>query len=201
LFFAVVGCAGGIMLGRLVRFAVLGKRAAPGGAGASQSGGQGAGMFASLPCNLGDVVVRRVEGDEAWLAGALVFLEDRPVGALFVAPEARRDVVVLAREGRTELAWLAPASSGEAVAGRDPPSAIEHEGVRFDRTRRTPVRVERIGTGAPSVGATAIVAEYTGPGAERYVVLAGTDATLAWHGVALAEQDYDVLPGGGATLE
>ena len=199
LFFAVVGCAGGIMLGRLVRFAILGRRVTPSAADAERPKEDS--VFAGMPCNLGDVVVRRVEGDEAWLAGALVFFEDRPVGALFVAPEARHDLAVLAREARVELAWLLPTSGGEGPVGRDPPSAIEHEGVRFDRTRRTPVRVERVGTGAPSVGATAIVAEYAGPGIERYVVVAGTDATLAWRGVALTEHDYDVLPSGRTTLE
>jgi hypothetical protein len=154
-----------------------------------------------MPCKLGDVLVRRVEGDEAWLAGALVFYEDRPVGALFVAPEARRDLAVLAREARSEVAWLSPAPSAGTLAGREPPSAIEHDGLRFDRTRRTPVRVERVGTGAPQVGATAIVAEYCGPGVERYLLVAGPESTLAWRGVSLTERDYDVLPSGRATLE
>jgi hypothetical protein len=146
-------------------------------------------------------VVRRIEGDEAWLAGALLFFEDRPVGALFVAPEARRDWAVLAREARPELAWLSPAPGVEPLAGREPPSALEHDGTRFDRLRRTPVRVERVGTGAPAVGATAIVAEYAGPGVERYVLVAGAEATLAWRGVVLAEREYDVFPSGRATLE
>jgi hypothetical protein len=199
LFFVVVGCAGGIMLGRLVRFAILGRRSAPDGIDETHAKGQD--LFPGMPCRLGDVVVRRMEGDEAWLAGALVFFEERPVGALFVAPEARRDRAVMARESRAELAWLSPTSAEESVAGRDPPSTIEHEGTRFDRTRRIPVRVERVGTGAPSVGATAIVAEYSGPGAERYVVVVGKDGTFAWRGVALEESEYDVLPGGRSTLD
>jgi hypothetical protein len=196
---AVVGVAGGVILGRMVRLAIRTARGRPQPTVPEPLDEGGA--FTGLPCKLGDVVVRRVEGDEAWLAGALVFFEDRPVGALFVAPEARRDLAVLAREARSELAWLAPASNAGVFAGRDPPSAIEHDGLRFDRTRRTPVRVERLGTGAPAVGATAIVAEYSGPGAERYLLVAGAESTLAWRGVSLTERDYDVLPSGRSTLD
>jgi hypothetical protein len=199
LVFAALGVAGGVVLGRLLRLAVRGSRVRP--KPPVTDAADVADVFSALPCKLGDVVVRRHEGDEAWLAGALVFFEDRPVGALFVAPEARRDRAVLAREARAELAWLAPASSADVLAGRDPPTAIEQDGVRFDRTRRTPVRVERIGTGAPAVGATAIVAEYAGPGVERYVLVAGEESTLAWRGVSLTESEYDVLPSGHATLE
>jgi len=197
LFFVVVGCAGGIALGRLIRLAVRGRGATVG----PSSPDERAGVFASFPCKLGDVVVRRIEGDEAWLAGALVFFEERPIGALFVAPEARRDWAVLAREAGSELAWLSPASGVDPLAAREPPSALEHEGTRFDRLRRMPVRVERVGSGAPAVGATAIIAEYAGPGAERYLLVAGAEATLAWRGVALAEREYDVLPSGHATLD
>lgn len=150
--------------------------------------------FAGFPCKLGDVLVRRAERDEAWLAGALLFAEERPVAALFVAPEARQDRAVLVRESHQEVMWLLPASDPIGITGRDPPSAIEHEGVRFSRKRRLPVRVERLGTGAPEVGATAVVAEYAGPGAERFLVVAGAESTLSWRGTALGEFDYDLLP-------
>jgi hypothetical protein len=152
-------------------------------------------LFARFPCKLGDVLVRRAERDEAWLAGVLVFAEERPVAALFVAPEARQDRAILVREAQPEVTWLLPASGPPGLAGRDPPSVLEHEGVRFDRKRRLPVRVERLGTGAPHVGATAVLAEYTGPGAERFLVVAGAESTLSWRGVALGESDYDLLPG------
>jgi hypothetical protein len=158
-------------------------------------------LLAGLPCKLGDVVVRRIEGDEAWLAGALVFLEERPIGALFVAPEAQHDWAVLTREARTEIGWLCPVRVASRFPGRDPPSTLEHDGLRFTRTRRTPVRIERLGTGAPPVGATAIVCEYAGPGAERYLLVSGDESTHAWRGVALAESDYEVLPSGEATLD
>ena len=48
-------------------------------------------------------------------------------------------------------------------------------------------------------GAQAIAAEYKGAGAERLLVLAGETETVAWRGTALAEGEYDVLPGDGGS--
>jgi hypothetical protein len=128
-----------------------------------------------------------------------VLREDRPVAVLFVAPEAREDRALFVRDGA--VTWLAPFAGMPAMALGEPPHAIEHEGALFERTRRLPVHVERLGTGAPAVGERAVVGEYSGLGAERVVVIAGTQAVVAWRGVALSEDDYDVLPGGNATLE
>jgi hypothetical protein len=63
------------------------------------------------------------------------------------------------------------------------------------------VRVSRVGSGAPSVGDRAVVAEYAGPAAMRLLVVAGSEQTLAWKGVALEEGEYDVLPGSPETLQ
>ncbi len=159
------------------------------------------GPFATFPCALGDVVLRRAERDEAWLAGALLFSEDAPVAVMFVAPEAGEDRALFARDGALEIAWMSRlVGVAPVAAGREPPHAIEHEGVRFERARRLPVRVDRLGTGAPSVGGRAIVAEYSGPGADRIVAVIGDDATVAWRGAALTEDAYEVLPGGQSTL-
>jgi hypothetical protein len=152
--------------------------------------------FAAFPCKLGDVLVRRAERDEAWLAGAIVFSEDRPVAVLFIAPEAVQDRAIFARAGRSEVAWLTPISASVGIAGGDPPSTLEHDRVRFDRTRRIPVRVDRLGTGAPEMAGRGVVAEYTGPGTARALVVIVDSRVLAWRGVVLAETDYDVLPGG-----
>ena len=89
----------------------------------------------------------------------------------------------------------------ELALTADPPHSLEHGGARYQRVRRLPVTVSRIGSGAPAVGAQAIVAEYEGGGTDRIVVLAGAQQTLTWKGVALGEGDYDVLPGDGSTLE
>jgi len=158
--------------------------------------------LAGFPCKLGDVLVRVAERDEAWLAGALVLEEEHPVAVIFVAPEAGGDRAIFVRSAPSPgIAWLAPLAPGELALTPDPPHSLEHGGARYQRVRRLPVTVSRIGSGAPAVGAQAIVAEYEGGGTDRIVVLAGAHQTLAWKGVALGEGDYDVLPGDGSTLE
>ncbi len=153
-------------------------------------------------CRLGDVVVRRLEGDEAWLAGALVLAEERPVAALFIAPDAGGERAVLVHgPAQTTLTWLSPLAVGQITLGAEPPQALELDGTHFERTRRLPVRVQRLGSGAPQVGASAVIGEYAASGLERLVVVLGADASLAWRGVSLSEADYDVLPGGQGTLQ
>jgi hypothetical protein len=210
--------AGGIFLGRLLSRVMKRRRIAaalPAGndgdtaseSGESDDASETDESLEGFVCRLGDVLLRRVEGDEAWLAGALVFAEDRPVAALFIAPEAHGDrALFVPGPTQTVLTWLAPVAAGElgfaslVTPGGEPPRTLEHGGTRFERTRRLPVRVERLGTGAPHVGKRAIVGEYAGAGAERLLVIAGTDAALAWRGVAMTEGEYDVLPGGKTTL-
>ena len=152
-------------------------------------------QFGAMICTLGDVIVRRLDHDEAWLAGALVFSESLPIAALFVAPELRQDRAVFVRAAARELAWLAPVVKTVDAPGGEPPRSIEHDGLRFRRHLRHPVHVEQVGTGAPVVGDRAVVAEYVGAGADRMLVVAGTQATLAWCGVVVPDGGYDVLPG------
>jgi hypothetical protein len=155
---------------------------------------------ASLPCRLGDVVVRVGGGGEAWLAGALVLGEEQPTAALFAAPEAGGDLALYVRDvPGAGITWLSPLPEGAIAATKEPPHTIEHDGVRFERARRVPMRVSRAGTGASWPGDQAIVAEYTGPGADRILVLAGTEKLLAWKGVLLGDGEYDVLPGTDTT--
>jgi hypothetical protein len=192
---------GGLALGRWIAQRVRGTR--PRSRSRTSEPPVAAGdPFAALPCRLGDVVVRSLERDEAWLAGALVLEEDHPVAALFVAPEAGGDRAVFVRDAPgSGITWLWPLAAGDLPLTKEPPHALEHDGAHFERARRLPVRVARVGTGAPSVGDRAVVAEYSGPGTQRIVVVAGTERTIAWKGVALAPTDYDVLPGGGAPAE
>ncbi len=200
----VLVAAGGVALGRL-----LGLRLRPRSssdakvvADADASGKPvSTRILERFPCQLGDVVIRTAERDEAWLAGALVFEDTEVVAALFVAPEAGLDRAVFVREAQQGLTWLTPVSSGALDLPGDPPSAIEHGGVRFERARRLRIRVTCMGTGAPAVGPRAVVAEYTGPGGEQLLVVAGSERSLAWEGVALAHWDYDVLPAGAGTLD
>ncbi len=156
-------------------------------------------LLEGFACKLGDVIIR-AGGDEAWLAGALVLAEDAPVAVLFVAPDAGSDRAVLARARGEALLWLSPLGPDEIVTGAEPPSAIEHGATRFDRVRRLPLRVERIGSGTPDVGDRVLFAEYTASTGERLVILIGAGAPRAWRGVALEEGMYDLLPGGKATL-
>jgi hypothetical protein len=197
--------AGGLVLGRWIVRRVRARRAAAGD-GAEKPGEVPAPAardpLSSFPCKLGDVVVRVAERDEAWLVGVLVLEEDRPVAALFVAPEAGGDRALFVRDAPgAGMTWLVPLAKDALPLTKDPPHALEHDGHRYERSRRLPVRVSRLGTGAPSVGDRAVVAEYTGAATERLLVVAGNEETLAWKGVALREDEYDVLPGGKETLE
>lgn len=194
----VLIAAGGVVVGRWL---ALRLRARPPVAAAANAMPSKTRVLARFPCQLGDVVVRTAERDEAWLAGALVFEEEQPVAALFVAPEAGADRALFVREAEDGLTWLSPLARGALALTNDLPHAIEYGGMRFERARRLPVRVTRQGSGAPSVGDRAVIAEYAGPGAEQIVVVAGSEQTLAWAGAALGKGDYDVLPGGKATLD
>lgn len=217
---AILG--GGFMLGRWLVRRSRARRMIGGGAGdspATRPRGAPAlapDPFGGLPFKLGDVLLRRGLGDEAcdeaWLAGALVFSEERPVAALFIAPEAGGDRAIWVCHGVGEgahrgsgfaVSWLTPLGKGGppalALAG-EPPHSLEHDGVRFERARRLPLTVTRHGSGAPAVGAQAVVAEYTGGGDQRLLVVAG-ETTLAFVGLALRDQDYEVLPGDASTLE
>jgi hypothetical protein len=156
--------------------------------------------LAGFVCRLGDVVLR-ASGGEAWLAGALVFSEDAPVAVLFAAPDAGGDRALLVRpRPSTTILWLDPLPAGALASGAEPPTSVEHDGQRYDRTRRLPLRVKRIGAGAPDVGDRAILAEYARGDGERLVAVMESGSVRAWRGVALEEGMYDVLPGGKATL-
>jgi hypothetical protein len=215
--------AGGVLLGRWI--ARGGRDGAPRDAGADEARPpEGASVneqepakargparaaprepFEGLPCKLGDVVMR-TGGDEAWLAGAVVFREQHTVSALFVAPEARRDRAIYARAHRTvesasQLAWLEALPAGELAVGPEPPTSLEHAGVRYERARRLPVKVARFGTGAPDLGEQVIVAEYASSGVERLILVTGPEIGRAWVGVVLDEGMYEVIASGTSTLE
>jgi hypothetical protein len=192
--------AGGILLGRLLARTMRQTHPGRGAAGGLEA--TGGDSLAGFACTLGDVLLRRAGRDEVWLTGALVFSESRPVAALLVASEPSTGRAVFVDDAKDAgVMWLSALSGIDVANGREPLHAIECAGVRFERTRRLPVRVELLGTGAPGIGQQAVIAVYEGPGAQRLVVVVGTEATAAWEGVALAQTDYEVLPGGRATLE
>src|SRR5262249_32335365 len=111
----------------------------------------GASLLESFPCHLGDVVMR-VTGEEAWLAGCVIFSEDAPVSALFVAPEAGADLAIFARPAPSrQIAWLSPTDPKDVLVAGEPPTSVEVSGTRYDRVRRLPLRARRVGTGTPDV--------------------------------------------------
>lgn len=152
-------------------------------------------------CQLGDVVMR-MTGEEAWLAGGVVLSEEVPVAILFVAPEAGHDRMIYARtRPKGNILWLEPLDPGAIFVSGQPPSSVEHEGIRFDRARRLPLRPRRIGVGAPNLGDAVVVAEYTSPGAERILTLkANSGAAFCYRGIELEEGMFEVIPSGDATL-
>jgi hypothetical protein len=206
LLLASLGLAGGLLVGRAIA-RNLRRSASPGdGAKEPKEGETGAvktnssraeDPLAGFPCHLGDVILASRD-EEAWLAGALVFREREPMAALFIAPDAGGDRAVFVRPApQVSIVWMMPVSSEGLSIGREPPSSIEHERERFERTRRLPYRVERVGTGAPDVGQDVILAEYKAATGDRLVVVIGSEGTRAWRGHVLEEGTYDLLPGGG----
>jgi hypothetical protein len=156
-----------------------------------------------FPCQLGDVLIR-MTGEEAWLAGGLVLFEEVPVAALFVAPDAGHDCAIYARpKPRESVVWLEPLDPGAVLVAGEPPTSVEHGGVRFDRVRRLPLRPKRVGVGAPDVGDAVIVAEYASAGAERLVVVKSTSGreARAWRGTELEPSSFEVIASGKKTLE
>jgi len=159
-----------------------------------------------LPCALGDVIVL-AHGEEAWLAGAILLRErvahadgggdpTRTAAALFVAPDRERERAVYAcPDPASTLDWLWPVSPDALTMGHEPPSALEHEGERFERTRRLPLALTLVGEGAPDLGVDAVVGEYEGGSGARLLVVIGRGATRIWRGRRLEQGMYDVLPG------
>lgn len=169
-------------------------------AGAPSSGSSDADGLGGFPCHLGDVVLAH-HGEEAWLAGALVFHERLPMAILFIAPDAGGGRAIYGHpDPEPSLLWMVPLPAGSLALGAEPPSSIEYERERFERTRRLPYRAERVGTGAPDVGESVIVAEYSAAAGDRILVVIGAGGAHAWRGRRLELGMYDVLPSGKATL-
>jgi hypothetical protein len=165
----------------------------------SAEGAQG--HLEGFPCQLGDVIMR-LTGEEAWLAGGLVLFEEGPVAALFVAPDAGHDCAIYVRpQPREAVFWLEPLDPGAVLVGGEPPSSVEHGGIRFDRVRRLPLRPKRIGVGAPDVGDAVVLAEYASAGSERLLVMrSNTGTSRAFRGEELEPSSYEVIASGKTTL-
>lgn len=152
-------------------------------------------------CQLGDVVFR-LTGEEAWLAGALVFSEEVDLAALFVAPDASADRFVYVRpQPKPAFYWLAPLDAGAVLVGGEASSAVEHDGVRYERLRRLPLRSRRLGAGAPDVGDSATVIEYASAGSDRLLVVKGSSGNVfAFAGIELDPGAFEVVASGESTM-
>ncbi len=204
--------AGGVMMGRWIARSALPKSDATEEEEPTDDEGASAkrALVAAAPkedpllnfsCQLGDVVIR-AGGEEAWLAGAIVFSEEMPAAVLFIAPDAGSDRALFLRpKPAEEMVWLMPIREGEIELGPEPPSSLEHEGERFERLRRLPFGAQRIGTGAPDVGAEVVVAEYKSLPGDRILVVVGSGMARAWRGMLLEPGMFDVLAVGKSTLE
>jgi hypothetical protein len=132
----------------------------------------------------------------------VILSEDVPVAVLYVAPDAGHNTILYARvRSKTSLHWLAPLDPTAILVGGEPPSSVEHGGIRFDRARRLPLRARRIGVGAPDTGDAVIVAEYASAGAERLLVMkANSGSVFAYRGLELEEGSFEVIASGDTTL-
>jgi hypothetical protein len=149
-----------------------------------------------FPCALGDVLIRTIDGAEAWLAGAVVLHEDAPAAALFIAPDAAGDRAIYARPRPVaEIAWLAPLPPDAVTLGAEPPSALEIDGTRFERDRRLPLRTQRVGTGTPDIAGTAILGEYRSASGDVAIVVIADGIGRAWRGRRLGEGEFEVWDG------
>jgi hypothetical protein len=197
----------GLGTGRLVRW-MMQKRpaeATPPVTPYSATRDEPATRLVGFRCSLGDVVLLP-QGDEAWLAGALLLREraaeadesgdaERTVAILYVAPDRGGDRAIYARGAPSpSLDWLLPVAEGSVLASPEPPSAIELRNTRFERVRRIPLSVVRAGVGTPDLGAFAVVAEYEGGAGGRLLVIKGSTESRAWVGHRLEEGMFDVLP-------
>lgn len=143
--------------------------------------------LAGLMLALGDVV--SAEGDERWLSGAIVAREQALAAVIFVAPEGlAHHVVALFPEDARRVLWLSPASVDTPP---EPPGTLEIRGMAMQRRSRLPVFFERLGQGAPMLGASGILATYEAGGREVALVVTSEGKTLAWAGRRLDEGEYD----------
>lgn len=140
-----------------------------------------------FPLELGDVVSSG--GQERWLSGAIVAREQAAVLVLFFAPEGREHWVVVAHPlPERDIFWLKPV---DVVSPAEPPATLEIGGFTMHRKSRLPVKLERIGQGAPKVEPTGIVATYSAGAGEVAVVLTYDNKCLGWSGQRIESSDYE----------
>ncbi len=135
---------------------------------------------------LGDVI--EVGGRELWLEqGWLLSEGDAPVVALFVAREAT--LVALPPPSRS----LYLLDAVDLVVVGEPPLTLESRGVRFERVRRLPVRVEPLDKTPPLPWEQALLSEYRGLAEDALFVLGNSGGVRAWQGRITSESGNRAL--------
>lgn len=143
---------------------------------------------------LGDVV--EIGGRELWLERGWVLSEgDEAVVVMFSAKEAT--LVTLPAPSRASY-LLDPV---ELAFPGDPPPTLESAGVRFERVRRLPVRVEPLSKSPPLPWDQALLSEYRGLATDALFVLGNAGRIRAWQGRLVGESEIERWGGGKSTLE
>jgi hypothetical protein len=150
-------------------------------------------LGARLGFGLGDVLVFE-NGDEAWLAGVSLLSEDAPIALLFRAPSSRIDRAVYVRAVPPNESILLELRRTER-GSIEPPSSLEEESTLYARTRRLPVRIERVDDASFDLEGTSVIGEYRGIGDQRLVRIATAEAVMLFVGRRFEPNDYDRLPG------
>lgn len=143
---------------------------------------------------LGDVV--EIGGRELWLEQGWILSEgDDPVVAMFSAKEA----TLVTLPAPSKASYLLDAV--ELAFPGDPPLTLESAGIRFERVRRLPVRVEPLEKSPPLPWDQALLSEYRGLATDALFVLGNAGRIRAWQGRLVGESEIERWGGGKSTLE
>lgn len=143
---------------------------------------------------LGDVV--EIGGRELWLEQGWILSEgEDAVVAMFSAKEA----TLVTLPSPSKASYLLDAV--ELAFPGDPPPTLESLGVRFERVRRLPVRVESLEKSPPLPWDQALLSEYRGLATDALFVLGNAGRIRAWQGRLVGESEIERWGGGKSTLE
>jgi hypothetical protein len=178
--------AGGAMIGALAARA-LGRRRVSTGADDERARAALSNPEHTPGLAVGDVVC--VRGEHAWLEGGWMLYEgSRRVGVVLFAP----DVVLVESAGPRPTWYKAwPAALGIASTVPEPPASLEHDGERFERRRRIPVRVEPLGVAPAPPGEAALFAEYHGLSGDCLWMVRSSLATAVFRGARLRDEELE----------
>ncbi len=149
---------------------------------------------AGFELELGDVVSSG--GSEAWIEHGWILCEgDETVAAVLRASEV---TLVVTPPPGSRVFWL---QAIDIDHPDDPPATVAHDGARYERASRVPVRVEALGTSPDPPWRSAILAEYRALDGATIWTLGAAGLVSAWAGRRVDPGDFERWGGGSATLE